>query len=275
MRPVTWLASTSSGRSMGVAPSKSAAPRTLMTTSPWLAKPAWVFSGPFSSCTSGIHSPVPSASKRAQYRVPSSSRSRLAAGFFGSKRRASRTCRCIRTSRRRPCTRRHARSCRRWCWRLRAGSGRAPCACVGIDFGSCGSISTIQPKRKNSLGSARRVEARVLEIPVIEAMTSRSGKRRSASLRAASCVSRIHGGAGEVVVDVFLGREVGAPGRLARRAVGEGAQHARAGGISVGAHQRMAARGAMDIHGRARGDAAVVRRGQVACASPRRRAAAA
>jgi hypothetical protein len=62
---VTGLGSTSSGRSIGVAPNKSAAARGLMHTSPWLANPAPEFSGPFSSCTSGSHSPVPSASKRA------------------------------------------------------------------------------------------------------------------------------------------------------------------------------------------------------------------
>src|SRR5687768_1573945 len=40
MRPVSGEGSTSSGRSIGVAPDKSAAARTLITTSPWFAKPA-------------------------------------------------------------------------------------------------------------------------------------------------------------------------------------------------------------------------------------------
>src|SRR6266545_2489246 len=47
MRPVTGCASTSSGRSIGVAPSKSAARRVSMTTSAWLAKPLAAVRGPW------------------------------------------------------------------------------------------------------------------------------------------------------------------------------------------------------------------------------------
>ena len=86
-----------------------------------------------------------------------------------------------------------------------------------------------------------------------------------ASIIAASLlVSRNVRAAGEIVVDVFFGGEVCAPGRLARRAIRERAEHARAGGIRVRAHERMAARGAVDVHGRVRGDAAVFARRQFA-----------
>ena len=74
------LAATHSGRSIMVAPTRSAAWRALISTSAWLAKP---FSAvkPFCPCTSGSQVPTPwlspttvPASKRATYKMPASSR---------------------------------------------------------------------------------------------------------------------------------------------------------------------------------------------------------
>src|SRR6185295_9860795 len=58
--------------------------------------------------------------------------------------------------------------------------------------------------------------------------------------------------------------EIGAPRRLARSAVREGAEHARAGRIGVRAHQLVAARRTRDFHGRERGDASREARARVA-----------
>src|SRR5829696_2383511 len=57
-RPVTGLRCISSGRSILVAPTRSAAPRVLISTSAWLAKPLAAVSGP-RPCSSGTHVPVP------------------------------------------------------------------------------------------------------------------------------------------------------------------------------------------------------------------------
>jgi hypothetical protein len=70
--------------------------------------------------------------------------------------------------------------------------------------------------------------------------------------------------AGEVVVDVFFGVRYVPQGVFAGRAIRESAEHARARGIGVGTHERVTARGPMNIHRRARGDAAVLARAEIA-----------
>src|SRR3990167_8878625 len=76
--PLSGLTAPHSGRSILVAPATSAARRVLISTSPWSAKltPAalqafWNF---LSLRSSASHSPLPLASKRATYSVPSSSK---------------------------------------------------------------------------------------------------------------------------------------------------------------------------------------------------------
>jgi len=63
-------------------------------------------------------------------------------------------------------------------------------------------------------------------------------------------------GAAEVVLDVLFRGEVGAPRRLATRAIRESAECHRSGGIRVRLHQRRAARRSHDLAGRIGRDAA-------------------
>src|SRR5690606_4356879 len=64
--------------------------------------------------------------------------------------------------------------------------------------------------------------------------------------------------AAKIAVDVFLGHDVGAPGRDAAGAIVDGAEYLGAGGVGIGLEPVMAGGGAGQFHFGFGGDAAVI-----------------
>src|SRR5690606_16006365 len=161
---VAGCTATHSGRSMGVAPTASAAWRVLTSNSPisWLNRsPSVPPASAGVSSLRGTHSPVPMASpsvsparKRATYNVPRSSSRRFSAGVAGSYLPSDTnlytysltwSSPMYTTTRPSSASDMAAFSCLK---RPRAVSF------LGVELGSNGSISTTQPKRLYSFGSS-------------------------------------------------------------------------------------------------------------------------
>ena len=131
---------------------------------------------------------------------------------------------------------------------------------TGARVGSRGSISTIQPKRNGSVGVLRQVEARIDGFPARTAnapstCASAGATRRCTDRRRCAPCSSVE--VAEIVLDVFFGRQVRAPRRLAAGAVAERAERPHAVGIGLRAHQRSAARRAADVDRRFGSDAPI------------------
>ena len=103
------------------------------------------------------------------------------------------------------------------------------------------------------VGLLHIVKARLVLFPLEQAAL---GRQAVALLRGVAAV--FTGAGAEVVVEVFLAGQVGAPGGETIAAVVEGALRARAAGIAAGLEQGIAGGRAAHLHGRMRRDAAVV-----------------